>query len=138
MASPAADVAGLINSQSIATSGTDLFVGRTPTSPYKCVVVMDSGGAAPNPKWARDDPDIQIIVRGDRNNYSDAYDLALSIKNYLLGLELQTVGTKIYARFIMRSDITFIHYDENNCPVFTMNWRLTVDLPDTGNRLTIS
>jgi hypothetical protein len=137
MSSPAANIATLLQTASIGTLGTDLFVGRLPETVNYAISVFDSGGPTPSPKWARDYKDIQIIVRGDVNGYSTAWDKAESIKTYLLGLANQTIGTDVYSNFNMRTDNTFIGYNENNCPQFSLNFRIMIDYKSYGNRLEI-
>jgi hypothetical protein len=139
MSSPSAGIAGIINTASLATSGVDLFVGRIPEdNPNFAIGVLEAGGPAPNPKWVRDDYDLQIIVRGDVNGYSAAWDKAIAIKNLLLGHAPATVGSDIYARFIMRGNVGFIGYDSLQRPKFSSNWRITIDGVAVGNRLEIA
>jgi hypothetical protein len=139
MSSPAAGISSLINTAGIATSGTNLFVGIIPEDdPNFATGVLEAGGPAPNPKWMRDDFDIQIITRGDVNGYSAAWDKAIAIKNLLLGHAPATVGTDIYARFIMRGNVGFIGYDSLQRPKFSSNWRITIDGKSVGNRLEIT
>lgn len=149
MSSPAADLAGFLATKGIGTPGVDLFVGRSPDGNSLAVTLYDMGGVAPNPKWARDQVNVQIKVNGAVNDYAGAYTKALEIKEYLLGLAPQEVPItideeteevltkKIYAGFLMRSDLSFAGYDAENRPTFMMNFRVIIDLPDTGNRLSL-
>jgi hypothetical protein len=137
MASPAYDISTLLVAQGIGTAGTDIFVGKEPATDTLSILLLDAGGPAPNPAFARDFIDLQIVVSGAVNSYSIAYDKAKEIKNYLLGLDSQTVGTTIYFAFNMRSDITFVGYDSNDRPKFTLNFRLIVDSANVGNRLSL-
>ena len=117
MTAPSASIAGLLNTAGIATSGTNMFVGAIPDRiTGLAILLLDFGGPDPVPSWTRDYRDVQILVRGDINGYANAYSKCEAIKNYLLGLSPQTIGTDIYASFLMRSDITFIGYDENARP----------------------
>jgi len=139
MASPAFDIATMLVSDGVGTLGTDLFVGRIPEEATNFSVgVMDAGGIEPNPAYVRDDYDVQVIVRGDVNGYSAGWDKAVVIKNLLLGRAPETVGTDIYARFIMRGNVGFIGYDTLQRPKFSINFRITIDGVDTGNRSEIA
>ena len=137
MSSPAVDIAGLLEAQGLGTAGTTLFVGRDPGGTTLTISVYDTGGLPPNPKYSRDEPSVQIAVWGAANDYSGGYTKALAIKDYLLGLTSQTIGTKTYFAFNMRTDITFVGYDQNQRPQFTLNFRLIVDDGDVGNRTSL-
>lgn len=63
-----------------------LFVGidpDVPNSPY--VVVRDVGGSS-NPRFLRDEFDIQFWAKAAREDYTTAYNTLLEIKNLLLGI----------------------------------------------------
>ena len=139
MSSPAADIAGLLQTAGVGTIGTTIFIGRQPDSPDACITVFDIGGTSPNPVYGRDEPEYSILVRGVLNDYSGGYDKATEAKNALLGLSNQTVGDAIYALFYMRTDTTFISYDSNNRPNFSSNWRCNKDYTTVqGNRAVIA
>jgi len=138
MSSPSVDIAGLLNAAGIATTGTDMFVGYIPdTITGFAIQLNDFGGPSPMPTRTRDWKDVQIIVRGDINGYAAAWSKAEAIKNYLLGKADTTVGTNIYANFQMRSDITYTGLDPNLHPLISLNFRIVVDGPNTGNRTSI-
>lgn len=137
MSSPAADIAGLLDTQGLGTQGTDIFVGREPAKDTLTILLLDAGGPSPNPVFARDFVDLQIVVTGAANDYTAAYTKAKAIKDYLLGIDTQTVGTTLYHSFLMRSDITFVGYDTNNKPKFVLNFRITIDNNDIGNRISL-
>ena len=117
MSSAAYDVATILQTATLGTIGTDLFIGKDPGEKTQTVTLYDTGGPSPNPKWARDEKNIQIRIAGAVNDYAGA--------------------TKIYILFTMLSDITHIGYDQNSRPLLTINLRVIIDLPNTGNRLTI-
>ena len=137
MSSPAYNVATLLNTQGIGTSGTNLFVGLDPGGSTQTISIYDTVGASPNPKWARDYPGIQIVVYGPANDYATGWAKAQEIKDYLLGITGQTIGTDIYFGFNMRGDISHIGWTVENRPTFTLNFRFYIDHNNVGNRLTI-
>lgn len=137
MASPAEDIAGLLIAQGIGTAGVDLFVSADPGGLTQTVTLYDVSGRAPDPKYARDYVDVQISIWGAVNDYTGGYAKATIIKNYLLGLAAQTIGTKIYFAFNMRSNIAAVGYDANNRPQFVMYFRVIIDDADVGNRISI-
>jgi len=138
MTAPSVEIAALINTAGIATTGTDMFIGTIPEGVGGFAIqLLDSGGPSPVPKYTRDYPEVQIIIRGDINGYAAAWAKGEAVKNLLLGHDPVTVGSIIYASFLMRSDLTFVGFDANKHPLFSLNFRLTVDGPNTGNRLSI-
>lgn len=139
MTAPSVDIAGLLNTAGIGTSGVDMFVSNIPDSVTGFAIQLnDSGGPSPIPTYTRDFKDLQILVRGDINGYAAAWAKAEEIKNFLLGKDNTTIGSNIYVSFLMRSDITYTGLDENKRPKISLNFRITIDGPDTGNRLSIA
>ena len=139
MSSPAADIAGLLQTAGVGTLGSTIFIGRQPDSPDACITVFDIGGTSPNPVWGRDEPEFSILVRGTLNDYVGAWDKAREAKDALLGLPDQTIGDAIYALFYLRTDTTFVSYDADNRPNFSQNWRMNLDWNTIqGNRAVIA
>ena len=137
MSSPAVDVAGLMIAYGLGTLGTDIFIGRDPGGTSQTITLYDLGGPSVNPAWARDFIDLQISVWGATNDYTGGYSKAVDIKNYLLGLAAQTIGTKTYFAFNMRSNIALVNYDNSNRPEFMMLFRIIIDDGNVGNRLSL-
>lgn len=135
--SPAANIESLLNTQGLATSGTNMFVGLDPGGITLTVTLYDYAGSAPHPTLSRDEPRVQIMVFGGQEDYAEGYSKAQSIKSYLLGLTGQTIGSEIYFAFRMIGDINFVGYDANNRPMFSLNFRFYVDGPTAGNRTSI-
>jgi hypothetical protein len=107
-----------------APSGWRLGVGVLTDSPDTQVVLTDSPGEHPDPKWLLEYPYAQVLVRGSRDQYiiamqkmKDAYDILLGILPYVItegridGITI--VGTPSY-----------IGADANNRPIFSANFRL--------------
>lgn len=119
-----------------ATSGWSIFIGRETTSPDTAITITRTGGQAPNPKWLLDFPTFQVRVRGGKHNYSAAYDKAEAIKDLLLGITSQDVDGDRWVAINMLTDITFIGYDENDRPIFSLNFQMIVEpaVPATTNR----
>jgi len=139
MTAPSVGIAYILNTAGIGTSGTDMFVGDLPsTAPDFSILLLDTGGAAPVPSYTRDYKDVQVIVRSDIEGYAAGWTKAETIKNSLLGSAPVTIGTDVFASFLMRSDITFLGYDGNRRAKFSLNFRLVIDGPDTGNRKSIA
>lgn len=109
-----------------ATSGWGIYISREPDSPHTCVTVYDVGGLTPDPKWRLDYPSVQVRVRGAPNGYIDASTKAQAVKDALLGITPQTINTDNIRGIVAIGDIAFLSYDEQRRPIFTQNWRFTV------------
>lgn len=107
-----------------------IVVGRMPDRD-RAIVCYDSGGKAPNPQWLVDYPTVQVKVRGSQSDYVDAVNKAEEVKNALLGLPSQTIGTDIYVSVSLIGDRNFLGYDENGRPMFSLNFQLIIN-PATG------
>lgn len=131
MTNPASeDIAQILVGAGVGTvggaSGWRVSISREATAPDTCVTVYDNGGSTPHPNWSLDELDIQVQVRGDREGYRAAYDKVLEVRDVLLGRPTENVNTTQYVGIIMRGDFNFIQYDDNERPVFTLNfivWR---------------
>lgn len=133
--SPAEDIRSLLDSEGVDDGGTwHLATGLMPESPAKAVATYDTGGPDPNSKWGFDRSEIQVRVRGDRQEYSTTYQKALAIKNLLLGRDNTTIGSTEYFLFIQVGDIIFLGYDDNYRPSFSLNWRIHRTPDEIGNR----
>ena len=136
---PSFDIAQMLIGDSI-VSQDKVFVGSDPISLNATYAVVTDFGGRPNPKWLRDTYRVQVRVRGRPNNYPEAYEMVRNIRDYLLGKSPTEVGIAIYKRFIITSDIAFLGFDDNNKPVFSINFEIGVDYTDsTGtNRYVIN
>lgn len=132
MNSPARDIKDILISSSSGLNlvfGTTLHVSREPSSPDQVVTIYDTGGFSPEVLLGSDSrgmekPTIQIRVRGNKKAYNTTYDLAEDIKNVLHTMINRTVNGTKYVGAWLESDIFFLDYDENDRPVFTMNFLL--------------
>jgi len=95
MTSPAADLAGYLNTQlSTLTLGTNLFVAFEPASPANAVTLYDTGGSpiyqALGGGLFSSRYTIQVRVRND--SYTTGYALAESVRSTLRGVVNTTIG----------------------------------------------
>jgi len=101
-----------------------IYISKEPDEPNKIITLYDKGGSSPNPKWILDEPTVRIRVRGAKMGYQDAWTKIEAVKDALLGITPQTVNGTYYTGILMIGDITFIHYDDNNRPIFTSTWQV--------------
>lgn len=134
-ASPAF-VAGSLLGTSIVegSSGWKLKVGKMPDAPNKVVVMYDTGGQPPNPRWAVDFPMIMASIRGDPNDYGPAWIKAREVRDALLGIDSQDVGSDRWVSVTCPGDIGFVGYDDAQRPLLSVNFRLIIEPSAVGNR----
>lgn len=104
-----------------------IFIGRKPDKPVRCIVIRDSGGKPPNPRWLLDYPSVQVTIRGGVSDYQDAYLKAQEVKRYLLGLSNAVVNGDAWLSVLMPSDVSLLGFDQLNQPEFVMNFNLIVE-----------
>ena len=127
MNSPSEDIKDILESSAVGLGlvfGTDLFVSRMPETPDQCVAVFDTGGEPPQPSFVYLKPTIQVRIRGAKTGYQTAYTLAESIRDALHDLTNETWNSTRYVGIWATSDIFFIGYDENDRPLFSVNFRI--------------
>lgn len=138
MPSPAEGIAWYLNSKGIGstTPGATTWpikIGRLVETPDAMIALFDTGGFSPNTKWLLDFPTVQALVRSGKDSYQSGYAKALEIKDVLLGVEPQDVGSTgqqvHWSGITMLSDLTFLKYDDNSRALFTVNFRLLVERP---------
>ena len=137
MANYAVGMKDILETASIGTFKTDLFVGKMPEEPDAAVSVMRSGGKNANPKWLLDEPSLQVIVRGDKNGYEDAEAKAQDVKDALLGLPSQDVNGDRWVQVNMIGDIVPLGFDEQNRAMFSLNWALIIEPAAGTHRLAL-
>jgi len=127
MSDPATDIAALIEELNLGTLGTDLFVNEEPGKPDATITVFDSGGVSPDLTFDGENiyyPTVMVRVRGRTDKQAITYDLAESIRDALHGLYQTTVDGTVYLLVQASGDIVRVGRDENNRPMFTVNFRL--------------
>lgn len=126
MNSPSADIGTMLVNDLGLTIGLNLFISKTPTSPDKCITVIDTPGYSPSLTLKRsetfDSPAIQILSRGNKQNYLEAYASLEEIKRYLHGKSQHTIGLTRYIIILAESDILSLGYDDNNRPLLSCNF----------------
>lgn len=128
------DIGDYLETNSVGIVGTDIFVSREPTTPDFAITIYDTGGISPNPKFLRDEPTIQVRVRGDKNGYSVAFAKAQEIKDVLLGATPIVLSGTDYVLFVQIGEIIALGYDDSNRPLIVSNWQLVREMASGGNR----
>lgn len=128
MNAPSEDFKDLLETSSLATGlvfKTDLFIGFEPEvdSTIPIVTLFDSpAGEAPQVNFNYFKVNVQARIRGAKFRYQAAYTLAETVRDALHELVLQTVNGTSYKAIWATSDILALGNDENNRPIFTINF----------------
>lgn len=110
-----------------AASGWSINISKEPISPNTTITIFNTAGRPPNPKWLLDYPSLNIRVRGSKGGYVNAEDKAKEVKDVLLGFDSQDINGDRWVSVTMPGDLIFIGYDENERPMFSLNFRLIVE-----------
>ena len=116
-------------------TGWNITIGGFPASPHQSIMIIRVGGRDRNPKYALDHPSIQILIRGNKEDYLSPYNKAEAIYTLLLGLPPQTVNSTYIVGVYAIGDILQLTPDESRRFIFSTNWRIIRQPPvGTGNR----
>ena len=127
-----------IEDQGHGTFGSDLFLARMPEAPDACVGVFEYDGGVPLETMgvsgiAVDRISIQVLVRGDREDYPGARDLAAAIREDLATITNQTfTPTGGSATLVLRvrpnGSLNPLAYDANERPLISANFDCMVEV----------
>lgn len=135
MSSPSEGIRDLLVAAGIgtyaATTGWSIHISKQPDKPDTAITIYDSGGRPKNPRWLLDFPTVQVRVRGLVNGYLAARAKCEDIDNALVGLPSQDLNGDRWTMLTQISAPTFLGYDENQRPEFSMNYQLTIE-PASG------
>jgi hypothetical protein len=106
------------------TFATDLFISRMPESPDVCVALFDYSGLPPEPGYDYFYPSVQVRVRGNQGGYQAAWTVAESIRDFLRDIHDETWNSTKYVHIWCQGDILSLGQDENNRPIFSINFRI--------------
>ena len=104
--------------------GTDMFIGFMPETPDKCICIYDTGGYPPQSNYDYYKPTIQIIIRGNKQDYQSAWDDAFELMDVLHGVHGEEINLTTYIQILSMSDILFLGYDKNKRPEFSINFEI--------------
>lgn len=128
MTSPAVMLHGLVpNTIMDGATGWTSKIGNMVDSPSQLVVFYDTGGQSPNPAWLVDFSSVMVQVRGAPNDYGAAYTKIRQVRDSLLGIDSQDVGSDRLVSIICMGDIGFLSYDDAQRPLFSVNFRVIIE-----------
>lgn len=128
MQSPSIDIKDILGASDAAlglTFAINLFVSEMPEAPDECVCLYDTGGFDPLSIDERyEHPTVQVMLRGERMGYSDAWDLTQDIKDVLHKLHNEIWNGTRYIGIWCVGDVNHIGYDQGQRPLFSINFRI--------------
>lgn len=125
-------LADKLTTASVATVGTNLFLGMMPDSPDLCVALYEYAGAPPLEVLRDNDatlerPGIQVLVRAGRNDYPIARDLTNTIRNTLTGITDEEISGVRFLRVSALSAVNATGTDEKDRPQFTLSMQAVAE-----------
>ena len=124
----------------VGISGWQTEIGAMPKAPDKVIMISDTGGQDPNPKWLLDFPTIQVMVRGIVSGYLATAREAKAVKDLLLGVTSFTTSEgDRWVSVTQNGDLGFIGRDEVMRPLFSVNFALIIEpqVVANSNRLAL-
>ncbi len=124
----------------VGVSGWQIEIGAMPATPDRIIMISDTGGLDPNPKWLLDFPTIQIMIRGIVSGYLVTAREAKAVKDIILGVaSFTTAEGDRWVSANMNGDLGFIGRDENMRPMFSVNFALIIEpqVVSNSNRLAL-
>jgi len=116
--------------------GKNLFLGRFPAeAPNTAVLIQQYEGQPPTFTMgtavsALEHPRIQILVRGEPEDYPDAYNLSYVIRNILGAITYRvTIDGVNILRIEPMGVPNYMAFDEVNRPRFSSNFQVMIDTP---------
>lgn len=109
------------------TSAWGMNISKLLATPDQTLGLFDTGGTNPNPAIRLDFKTFQVQVRGGPNDNAIAYQKAQDVKDRLLGIDSQDVLGDRMISLTMIGDITFAGRDENDRPIYSLNFRMIIE-----------
>ncbi len=118
----------------VGTSGWQIEISQMPDTPDDVIMISDTGGLEPNPKWLLDFPTIQCMIRGSANKYLETFREAKAVKDLLLGIQSFTnADGDRWVSITQNGDLAFIGRDESMRPLFSINFALILEPHNVAN-----
>lgn len=114
------DIAAYLETNSVGTQGTDLFLGYLPADLAAGVVVLDTGGMQPEPYLPTKEPTFQVFVRAA--TYAAGKSKLDTVRGLLHQLKNTTLGSTYFYFILALSEGGHLGRDEAGRDTFSMNF----------------
>lgn len=122
MSNLAKEIAAWLQTQTLGTVGTDIFVGSQPAAPDACVTVIETSGIAPSGYVPLKKPTVQVLVRSA--DYATGKTKADAVFDALHQLANIDLGSFYVYYVLATSGMGSIGRDENQRHEWSGNFRL--------------
>lgn len=125
-------LADRLQSASVATIATDLFIGLMPNDPDTCVALYEYAGSPPmevlvDNTATLERPSVQVMTRAGRNDYPTAKTLIENVRDTLTDITDDTISGMRFLRVNQISSINALGVDENDRPRFSLSLQVVVE-----------
>lgn len=125
-------LADKLNSEGVATTATNLFIGLMPNDPDTVVALYEYAGSPPIEVLVNNDatierPSVQVMTRASRNDYPTARTLIENVRNTLTTITDETISGVRFLRVTQISSINALGVDENDRPRFSLSLQILVE-----------
>ena len=125
------DIADRLTTQSVATTGTNLFKDQMPSTPDELIALYETGGPAPvrvmgvstGTRPTAEQPHLQVIVRATRSDA--ARKLARDVFHNLEAVGPVTINNVVYYGILALQTPFFLRKDESGRYEFAVNFEIT-------------
>ena len=121
-----------LNGKEGLTQGTNLFLSKMPDTPDLCVTIYEYEGMAPSEHFGGnpydvDQPRIQVVVRGARDDYPTARDKLHAVRALLSDLTDVTISTTKILRVASLGAYLPLGLDDRDRPRLSANFQCYVE-----------
>lgn len=125
-------LADRLTSASVATVGSNLFIGLMPDQPDVCLAIYEYAGSPPLEVLSDNDatlerPSVQVMARATRNDYPTARELIKDARDVLTAIANQEISGVTFLRVNQNSAINAVGTDDNDRPIFTLSLMTVVE-----------
>lgn len=118
-------LADKLQTASVGTVATNVFIGLLPDQPDKCLSLYEYAGQAPyevfrNEAATIEIPTVVVMTRGARNDYPAARQFAEDARDALCSIVDETISGVRFLRVAEASSINYVNTDDNDRPRFTV------------------
>ena len=121
-----------LQTNSIGTLGTNIFLGKMPASPDYCITLYEYEGMAPRESFGGnpydvDMPRIQVVVRAGRDDYPTARDAVNTIRGLLADITDVTISSTKVLRVASLGAFIPLGLDDKDRPRIAANFQAYVE-----------
>ena len=116
------EIGAYLDTKSIGTVGTDIFLGLMPDQPDNCIALFEYAGSPPDLHWNGENPGLQVRVRN--KGYAAARIKIGEVIQKLHGLHEQELSGTRYLLIKARGSPEVLKRDNNNRVELFVNFEI--------------